>query len=139
MLTYDPKLGLESGSRIAAVCGGKPAYSDAIYVEFSNTIAVLGFKEAAFCNCSRGDILRALNEAVSDILTVDDWKVWATLEYSMKYIAQAASRAFLAKNKSSDAKAGRRDRQVFQRKGRVFPDLSRARAGFGSSNFGMEP
>lgn len=122
MLTYDPKFELESGSRFAAaVYGVKPAYSDAIYVEFSKTMAMLGFKEAAFCNCSRGYILRALSEAVSDILTVDDWKVWATLECSMKYIAQAAPRAFLAKTKAQMQRQDGVIGRLFNERDGLFP------------------
>ncbi|HWV99353.1 MAG TPA: hypothetical protein VNZ64_06625 [Candidatus Acidoferrum sp.] len=92
----DPKFELPPDNRFAASPHGKVLkHSGAIRKGIAETLALLGSRPQALTSCSQGkpEFIAAL--IVRTLLRNADWMMWASLDYHLPLIAEAAPDEFL--------------------------------------------
>ena len=92
----DPKFTLPAEQRFAANIFGKNLlYSRYLRNGISETLALLGSKPQALNSCSQGKAETIALLVVRGLLQDADWVKWASLDYHMPLLAEAAPEEFL--------------------------------------------
>lgn len=92
----DPALDLLKEERCAASFYGKQLnYSQNIRKGISQTLALMGSRPQALSNCSCNEALNAVNFIVRTLLDGADWERWASIDYYLPLLAEAAPSEFL--------------------------------------------
>lgn len=92
----DPKFELPPDERFAASVHGKTIkHSTSIRKGFSETLALLGSRPRALSSCSQGKAELVATLTVRSLLEGADWMAWASLDYQLPLLAEAAPGEFL--------------------------------------------
>ena len=92
----DPALDLPKEERYAASIYGKQLnYSQNIRKGTSQTLALMGSRPKALSNCSCNEALNTVNFIVRTLLDGADWERWASIDYYLPLLAEAAPSEFL--------------------------------------------
>jgi len=92
----DPALNLPKEERCAASIYGKQLnYSQNIRKGISQTLALMGSRPKALSNCSCNEALNTVNFIVRTLLDGADWERWASIDYYLPLLAEAAPSEFL--------------------------------------------
>ena len=92
----DPALDLLKEERCAASFYGKQLnYSQNIRKGISQTLALMGSRPKALSNCSCNEALNTVNFIVRTLLDGADWERWASIDYYLPLLAEAAPSEFL--------------------------------------------
>jgi len=92
----DPALDLLKEERCAASFYGKQLnYSQNIRKGISQTLALMGSRPKALSNCSCNEALNTVNFIVRALLDGADWERWASIDYYLPLLAEAAPSEFL--------------------------------------------
>jgi hypothetical protein len=92
----DPKFDLPKDERFMAAVKGKVlAHSPGLRGGMADTLALLGNESAALLNCSVGKAAGIALSVVGDVLSSDDWRLWAGLGELLPLLAEAAPDTFL--------------------------------------------
>jgi hypothetical protein len=92
----DPALDLPKEERCAASIYGKQLnYSQNIRKGISQTLALMGSRPKALSNCSCNEALNTVNFIVRTLLDGADWERWASIDYYLPLLAEAAPSEFL--------------------------------------------
>jgi len=92
----DPKFELPPDDRFAASVHGKVLkHSGAIRKGIAETLALLGSRPQALTSCSQGKPECVTALIVRTLLKNADWMMWASLDYQLPLIAEAAPDEFL--------------------------------------------
>ena len=95
LTAFDPRYELPGDERYSAALHGKERrYSERLYSSLAKKLAMVANSTELFTNCSTNHISNQAYLVVQKILLTHDWKIWATLDWHQKYIAQASPRAF---------------------------------------------
>ena len=98
----DPALDLPKEERYAASIYGKQLnYSQNIRKGISQTLALMGSRPKALSNCSCNGALNTVNFIVRTLLDGADWERWASIDYCLPLLAEAAPSEFLDAIESS--------------------------------------
>lgn len=98
----DPALDLPKEERCAASIYGKQLnYSQNIRKGISQTLALMGSRPKALSNCSCNEALNTVNFIVRTLLDGADWERWASIDYYLPLLAEAAPSEFLDAVESS--------------------------------------
>ena len=96
LTVFDPRYELPGDERYCAALHGKERrYSERLYSSLAKKLAMVANSTELFTNCSTNHISNQAYLVVQKILLTHDWKIWATLDWYQKYLAQASPRAFL--------------------------------------------
>ena len=92
----DPALDLPKEERYAANIYGKQLnYSQNIRKGISQTLALMGSRPKALSNCSFNEALNTVNFIVRTLLDGAGWERWASIDYYLPLLAEAAPSEFL--------------------------------------------
>ena len=92
----DPALDLPKEERYAASIYRKQLnYSQNIRKGISQTLALMGSRSKALSNCSCNEALNTVNFIVRTLLDGADWERWASIDYYLPLLAEAAPSEFL--------------------------------------------
>jgi hypothetical protein len=92
----DPKFELPPDDRFAASVHGKVLkHSGSIRRGFAETLALLGSRPQAMSSCSQGKAEFVAALTVRTLLKNADWMMWASLDYQLPMLAEAAPDEFL--------------------------------------------
>lgn len=92
----DPALEMPKEDRFAALIHGKAIpHSGGMRKAFSETLALLGTKHSFLINCSREKAASTAAVVTRDLFEEADWRLWASLNYLLPSIAEAAPEQFL--------------------------------------------
>ena len=98
----DPTLDLPKEERYAASVYGKQLnYSRNIRKGISQTLALMGSRPKALSNCSCNEALNTVNFIVRTLLYGANWERWASIDYYLPLLAEAAPSEFLDAVESS--------------------------------------
>lgn len=98
----DPTLDLPKEERYAASVYGKQLnYSRNIRKGISQTLALMGSRPKALSNCSCNEALNTVNFIVRTLLYGANWERWASIDYYLPLLVEAAPSEFLDAVESS--------------------------------------
>lgn len=98
----DPQLDLPKEQRLFASIDGKVlTYSSSLRKGLAETLALLGSRPEALSSCSQGKATYIANIVVAQLFKNATWKSWASLEYLLPLLAEAAPESFLEAVESS--------------------------------------
>ncbi len=93
---YDPQFELPDEERYTAKLHGKVLkYSTQLRDGLAETLALIGNKPEYLINCSQQKPESVANIAVREILSNTEWVLWASLNYTLPILAEAAPEGFL--------------------------------------------
>ena len=96
LMEKDPQFELPSGERYASSIHGKVlAHSDLLRNGLAESLALLGSHPEALTSCTHGRAEGTAVLAVRNILADADWERWASLDYLLPLLAEAAPEEFL--------------------------------------------
>ena len=92
----DPALDLDPDERFAASMHGKERmHSGLIRKGVSETLALLGAEGGSLSTCSFGRARGIVNITVKEILTGEDWRIWASANDILPLLAEGSPDSFL--------------------------------------------
>ncbi|MDH4445428.1 MAG: hypothetical protein QE267_09910 [Akkermansiaceae bacterium] len=92
----EPALDLDPDERFAASIHGKERmHSGLIRKGVSETLALLGAEGGSLSTCSFGKARGVANITVKEILTAEDWRMWASANDILPLLAEASPDSFL--------------------------------------------
>lgn len=92
----DPKLDLPKEQQLFASIDGKVlTYSSSLRKGLAETLALLGSRPEALSLCRQGKATHIANSVVAQLFNNATWKNWASLEYLLPLLAEAAPDSFL--------------------------------------------